>query len=169
MSRLLLTSDQHLGHKSICRFRTQFSSVEEHDDFVISNYCSIVKKHDTVYFLGDVAFTQQAIQRIKELPGHKVLILGNHDTELPTHLLQKLLGCFNKVHGITTKHHCWISHAPIHPTELRSKPNIHGHTHNTIIKDHRYANICLENTNYKPVLFTDIQQAFKQNQIFTGY
>ena len=41
-----------------------------------------------------------------------------------------------KVVAYLKEHGMWLSHAPIHPDELRGKPSVHGHCH--------YANIQLD-------------------------
>lgn len=58
MSAVYFLSDLHLGHKNICKFRTGFNSVEEHNALIKENYHKRVTKRDTVYFLGDVAFDE---------------------------------------------------------------------------------------------------------------
>lgn len=78
------TSDQHYGHKNICRFaKRPFESVEEMDEELIKNHNDTVRPEDVVWFLGDFAFDHP--KRIKtilrRLNGQKNLILGNHDKQ----------------------------------------------------------------------------------------
>jgi len=163
-----LLSDMHLGHKDIHKkFRTQFNSDEEHDQTIITNYLNTITKRDTVYFLGDIAFSDEAIEKVQKLPGYKILVLGNHDVDRGTNRAKALQACFDKICGITSKHQIWLTHAPIHPEELRGKFNIHGHVHNKTLQDYRYANVSMENINYTPVTFQEIQEAFVQEKIFT--
>ena len=57
----------------------------------------------------------------------------------------------------------WLSHAPIHPCELRGKRNIHGHVHQNHVmdehhkRDNRYINVCVENTDGAPVSLDKIR------------
>lgn len=79
------TSDQHYGHKNICKFAERpFSSVEEMNESLIQNHNSVVGHNDTVWFLGDFAFMDankmQAI--LYRLNGQKHLIYGNHDKQI---------------------------------------------------------------------------------------
>ena len=154
------------GHKNIARYRPIFNTNEEHDAFVIEQYLNIIKKRDTVYFLGDIVFDDIAVQKVAELPGYKILVLGNHDLERGGHDMKMLWDAFDRVVSLTTKKGCWLSHAPIHPDELRGKFNIHGHTHNHVIDDYRYANVCLENTNYRPVDLIDVKATMERGEIF---
>ena len=154
MSRVFITSDWHLGHKAICKYRPGFDTREQHDQVLVDNYLSIIKRRDTVYFLGDICFTEESIQVIRDLPGHKILIMGNHDAQ---HFKSVLLhDAFDEVIAMKSYKGVWLTHCPIHETELRGKYNIHGHTHSAIVPDSRYWNVCVEHTGMKPVLFQDL-------------
>jgi len=79
------TSDQHFGHKNICRFADRpFKSVEEMNEALIEEHNAVVKPSDVVWFLGDFAFMPpDATKRIlRRLNGQKNLVLGNHDKNL---------------------------------------------------------------------------------------
>lgn len=167
MSKVYVIADTHFGHRNICKYRTQFTSPKEHDDFVISNYNSIITKCDTVYFLGDIAFSKEAADRLDTMPGYKILVLGNHDTDRSSEESRYLIDKFDRVYGSLNKKGCWWTHIPIHPEELRGKFNIHGHTHNATLQDPRYVNVSLENCNYFPVDFTEIKAALAAGTIFT--
>ncbi len=162
MSKLFLTSDLHLGHRSICKYREQFKTVEEHDDIVFGNLASAVSKRDSVYFMGDVAFTFEGLNKIKTLNvKSKVLILGNHDLERGIKI-EHVSEVYDKVFALHSRRNVWFTHCPIHPDEMRDRMgNIHGHKHEGVIDDQRYFNVCLEHTEYKPVLFSQAAEQFK--------
>lgn len=85
MSNLFFTSDLHFGHKNIIKFCNRpFSSVEEMNDGLVARWNDVVKPNDTVWVLGDFAFTN--IDHIKEilerLNGNIHMVLGNHDHEI---------------------------------------------------------------------------------------
>lgn len=153
MSRPVTSSDLHLGHKGIIKYRPKFQTVEEHDDYIIAQHQKTIKPNDTWFCLGDAAFTKEALQRIKEIKcRRKVLVLGNHDIER-NFKMEDLLEVFDSVYSLK-KHEAfgskfWFSHCPMHPEEFRSRTfNIHGHTHFKEMKDRRYINVCLEHTDY---------------------
>jgi calcineurin-like phosphoesterase family protein len=149
------TSDWHLGHKDIhLKFRNNmgFTSVEDHDEFILENYAKVIKKRDIVYFHGDVAFNAKKLELVKQLPGTKILIMGNHDRDERRDFgMVELIDAFQEVHALLKKKGVWHSHAPIHESELYGLLNIHGHTHNKVIDSPLYFNACLENTNYAPI------------------
>lgn len=147
MANVLFISDLHLGHKNIIKYRPEFASIEEHDQAICDNWNSIVTKRDVVYVLGDSAFTMGGLSMIGELNGTKLLVRGNHEGKLRT---LDLLRVFDEVYGLVKYKEFWLSHAPIHPAELRGKVNIHGHVHRKTLPDSRYVNVSCEAVDYTP-------------------
>lgn len=161
MSRVFFIGDLHFGHKNITQLRPEFKSIHDHDEFIISTWNDKVKKNDLVFVLGDVAFTKEGLEKVKELQGRKILLLGNHDEED----IHRYLVFFETVKGLypykdeTGRY--WLSHAPIHVQELRGRTNIHGHSHTKYVTkatsdnedwevDDRYYNASCEIVNYEP-------------------
>lgn len=156
MSAVYFLSDLHLAHKNICKFREGFISVEEHNALIKENYHKRVTKRDTVYFLGDVAFDKESLADVKTWAGaKKILICGNHD--LDHHTMKDLVEVYDEVYALKKYKELWLSHAPIHPDELRGKVNIHGHTHYHNIADDRYVNVSMEQINYTPIELHEIR------------
>lgn len=168
-----VTSDLHLGHRNIHKFRTNFSSPEENTEVLIDGILSTVNKKDTLYVLGDVIFSESGLYAFMEVASrisNVQIILGNHCTETNARLgyVAQLDQMFStvKVHGMTKYKRkgyskAWMTHAPIHPIELRGAINIHGHTHNQIIPDVNYFNACPENNDYVPVDVEDVLAGYR--------
>ena len=81
-------SDTHWGHTNIIKYSNRpFNSVEEMNEALVKNWNERVQQHDTVYHLGDFAFTQyDALKKTaRRLNGTKHLILGNHDKAIIQH------------------------------------------------------------------------------------
>lgn len=168
MSRVFVISDLHFGHKRITDFTCELgksyragSSCTENMQNIITNWNSVVGKRDLVWVLGDIAFTQEGYDALGELSGRKKMVRGNHDDSFTT---QEWLKHFETVEGITQYKGFWLTHAPIHPNELRGKRNVHGHVHhNSIVNsytgdlDQRYVNVCCEAIGETPILFNDIR------------
>jgi calcineurin-like phosphoesterase family protein len=94
------------------------------------------------------------------------IILGNHDLErgnapsLEDYLLIPNL----EVYGMVKKYKkIWLTHAPIHPKELRGKFNVHGHVHKQSLNDKRYLNVSMEAINYKPIDLAAVYKYFSIN------
>ncbi len=128
MSQVRFIADLHLGHRSMAQHRG-FSSTEEHDEFIISQWNSVVHKRDVTYILGDVTMERtEAYPLLDQLNGFKKVVLGNHDK--PQHVRQ-LLKHVSSVSGMEKYKGMFLTHCPIHPMELehRVSRNIHGHIH----------------------------------------
>lgn len=169
-------SDTHFGHEGINNFvhhdetpLRPFASYHEADGIMCENWCKVVKPNDTVYHLGDVAFTKHSLMVIGLLPGKKRLIRGNHDN-YHTGLYLKV---FDEVYGTKQREGFWLTHAPMHEAcvmEDRVKLNIHGHLHRNFVRptdevdvldgihEHeKYFNACVENTNFTPISLDEIK------------
>lgn len=146
-------SDPHLGHKNIAKFRSFVDSTEDNTAQFVDQWKKTIKKdHCVVYLLGDVAFSYETLDLLKDLKGRKILIKGNHDDYVTTKAQTEV---FEEVYGLLKYKKTWLSHAPIHPAEMRGCiGNVHGHVHNaTIMKskmfrgdcvDKRYFNACVD-------------------------
>lgn len=80
---IYLISDEHFSHKNIISLCDRpFSSVEEMNDTLISNFNLVVNDNDFIIHLGDICMgnVQESLKYIKQLNGAKhILITGNHD------------------------------------------------------------------------------------------
>jgi len=167
VSRTYLMSDLHLGHKNICKYRPEYSTPEEHNHTIIDNLFQPLGKRDTIYLLGDVCFSKQwawIYEKLVKSVNSVHLVIGNHcSTGLERQEILK--GAINsgvKLHSLVSYKGCWLVHPPIHPSELRGKYCIHGHMHREVIPDSRYANVCVEHTNWSPVLFVDVKDKLEK-------
>lgn len=156
MSQVLFNSDLHLGHANVIRFHDNYrgkcmgvDTIEQHDEKIYDLWNDNVRKRDVIYILGDVGFT---LSRIKTLPGTKKLLMGNHDQRSASEYLE----VFDDIIGPVKYKRHWLSHFPIHESELWDRPVIHGHTHSTGVEDKMYVNVCVEMTGGKPVSYQDI-------------
>ena|SRR3990167_956922 len=81
--KIYFISDLHLGHNLMTQPRTDGTTFRKqgHEERILKAWSHIVKPTDHVYMLGDIAMTKVSywFSRIKELPGTKHLVCGNHD------------------------------------------------------------------------------------------
>jgi calcineurin-like phosphoesterase family protein len=76
-------SDLHFGHKNCLAFDNRpFTTIEEHDEYIISSWNDTVGVDDDVYILGDISWynSTKTIEIFSKLNGRLHLIKGNHDT-----------------------------------------------------------------------------------------
>ena len=168
MSKVYLIGDTHWGHKSICKYRPQFSSPEEHDNVLFENIMSTIGKRDVLWLLGDICFDTDKFHYLKQLNEYcqKVnFIIGNHDTQNKDR--QRVLGMAMlegiPLHSLVSYKGTWLSHHPVHPYESRGKVNLHGHVHSATIEQSGYFNCSAENLGFFPREFGEIKKACLEN------
>ena len=158
MTKLWVSSDLHLGHKNVLKFRgDEFGCQQEHDEVIFDRLATSVGKRDSLYLLGDVAFTSEWLLRIASIKcAKKTLILGNHDTDQKVSF-DDLTFAYDSIHSLHSRRNMWFSHCPIHESQFRGKVlNIHGHVHKKTLEDNRYFNACVDVNDYRPVTFEHI-------------
>ena len=178
MPAVFLISDTHFGHAGVCRFVRSdgvtklrpWDNPDEMDEFMVEAWNERVRPTDKVYHLGDVVINRKSLGIMRRLNGDKVLIRGNHDifrdTDYREHFRE--LRAYHVMNGMI------LSHIPIHSESLgRFGVNIHGHLHAnrvmlpgfngkiTDIVDVRYHCVCVEQTDFAPILFEDVVKRIK--------
>jgi calcineurin-like phosphoesterase family protein len=172
MPAVFLTSDTHFGHAGVCKFTRDdgvtklrpWTDPDEMDEEMVRRWNERVRPNDKVYHLGDVVINRRALKTLSRLNGDKVLIRGNHDIFPDTEYREyfRELRAYHVMNGMI------LSHIPIHTSSLgRFGVNIHGHLHaNRVMTtdlfsdettvDTRYHCVCVEQTDYTPILFEDV-------------
>jgi calcineurin-like phosphoesterase family protein len=188
-------SDHHLGHTNSWEKFTlsdgsplrPFTSTEEMNETMIERHNAKVKEQDTVYFLGDVVINKKYLELVKRMNGRKILVRGNHDIFKDEDYRE--VG-FEQIHGVRVFVDKFIlSHIPLHPdcVSERFRVNVHGHLHANEIKmpwgvnadrneiiyadfpDPRYLCVCVEQTDFTPLHFDEVEERIQQRWEDTGY
>ena len=170
MPAVFLVSDTHFGHAGVCRFLRDdgtklrpWDNPDEMDEEMIKRWNETVRPNDKVYHLGDVVINRKALKTLDRLNGDKVLIKGNHDI----FRLEEYTKYFRDIRGYHVMNGMILSHIPVHEASLgRFGTNIHGHLHaNRVLRsdvkgvdfiDNRYYCVCVEQTDFAPILFEDV-------------
>ena len=156
-------SDTHFRDPNCIKFR-EFSSLRLMESKILSNCHKLIRKQDTVYILGDLGSSKEALSLLQAVGGYKKFVWGNHDTmPLPLyldHFPDAQFRMWYKIKNVI------LSHVPVHPQELEYKGtfphscppryNIHGHVHRFSIEDDRYFNASVDINNWGPVRLEDI-------------
>ena len=168
MSHVYVTSDWHIGHTGIHeKFRTQFVSERDHDDYILSRARQMVTKRDVLIVVGDATWTLDGLQKIKdaEFPCRMILVAGNHDTLDASEYLE----VFTDVVGVYAYKKYWITHMPVHRQELYGRSNIHGHCHRggpwEVNKEKEYFNAILEFNDYAPVNMQEVGNTIVRRRV----
>jgi calcineurin-like phosphoesterase family protein len=179
MPAVFLTSDTHFGHAGVCRFTEAdgitkirpWTDPDEMDEEMIKRWNDTVRPNDKVYHLGDVVINRRSLKTLHRLNGDKVLIRGNHDIFRDDEYREyfRELRAYHVMNGMI------LSHIPVHEASLgRFGTNIHGHLHTNRVKqargvdartgavlysdenDVRYHCVCVEQTDFAPILFEEV-------------
>jgi calcineurin-like phosphoesterase family protein len=146
-------SDLHLGHEPILKFcRPWFKTIDEHDQYIIDQINKTCTSQDYLWLLGDVAFSRNALMKLKDVKVPMALIGGNHDT-LPA---DTYLRVFQQVRGVAQMGKVLFTHIPMHPEQMRWEYNIHGHLHTYHVGDARYINVSCEPLEFTPKRISEL-------------
>ena len=192
MPAVFLVSDTHFGHAGVCRFTRNdgvtklrpWNNPDEMDEFMVRAWNERVKPTDKVYHLGDVVINRRSLPIMRRLNGDKVLIRGNHDIFKD----EDYAPYFRSLRGYHVMNGMILSHIPVHPESLgRFGVNIHGHLHANRVKkirgvnaktgellytdeiDPRYHCVCVEQTDYAPMLFEDVVKRIRAEGSEIGF
>ena len=192
MPAVFLTSDTHFGHKNICKFTNSDGSpvrpwddADEMDEDMVKRWNETVGPKDKVYHLGDVVINRKSLSILDRLNGDKVLIKGNHDI----FKLSDYVKYFRDIRAYHVMNGMILSHIPVSKDSIaRFGTNIHGHTHGnrvmmdkvsstlyvqeptvTKVIDPDYFCVCVEQTDFRPILFEDVIQRIKDQGGQVGF
>lgn len=186
-----LVSDTHFGHAGVCRFLRDdgtklrpWDDPAEMDEAMVKLWNERVRPNDKVYHLGDVVINRRALTTLSRLNGDKVLIRGNHDIFRDTEYGEyfRELRAYHVMNGMI------LSHIPVHEASLgRFGTNIHGHLHANRVRrargvdartgeilygsdiDTRYHCVCVEQTDFAPILFEDVLTRIQEEGGTVGF
>ena len=186
MPNVFLVSDTHFGHAGVCRFTRNdgvtklrpWDNADEMDEEMVRRWNDRVRPNDKVYHLGDVVMSRKSLSIMDRLNGDKVLIRGNHDIFKD----EDYAPYFRSLRGYHVMNGMILSHIPVHPESLgRFGVNIHGHTHaNRVMRDLavcgrdnvidvRYHCVCVEQTDFAPILFEDVIERIRAEGGVIGF
>lgn len=154
--RVWIWSDLHLFHKNIITYENRpFENPEQMNQFLYEQ-AQCVPPDDIVLMLGDISMGnfQPTLKWVKEIPGQKYLILGNHDVDRTEKLnklsdfpYQGISDCFLLPYHLSD---LLLTHYPFSQEDLPSHSiNIHGHTHSVQFSGN-FINVSVENHHYRP-------------------
>jgi len=148
-----------------------WDDVDVMDTDMIMRWNKVVGTNDKVIHVGDAVINRKSLAIFNQLNGRKELIMGNHDIFDHTDYLKH----FKRLHGSYKLGDLWITHIPVHVDSIPrwAKALVHGHIHANLVMrtdrynqeviDSRYANVCVEHTDYTPIALDDLHKRIDQN------
>jgi calcineurin-like phosphoesterase family protein len=185
MPAVFLVSDTHFGHAGVCHFLQNdgvtklrpWDNPDDMDEEMIRRWNETVRPKDKVYHLGDVVINRRHLKTLGRLNGDKILIKGNHDI----FKLEDYTPYFRDIRSYHVMNGMILSHIPVHESNLyRFGTNIHGHTHSNRVTmldtylskpviDPRYQCVCVEQTDFRPILFEDVIKRIEKEGGTVGF
>ena len=158
-----ITTDSHWNHDNIIMYENR---PPDYGKRIFDNWKAVVAPTDTVIHLGDVIFKRRFELRgmLAQLPGIKILTVGNHDKRTGTNDWFLRQG-FNYVCHSHSYKNILFSHKPLDLAEYPGMEyNVHGHFHrNSHSADgypyydaSRHICVSVEELDYKMVRLCDL-------------
>jgi calcineurin-like phosphoesterase family protein len=187
MPKTWVVADWHLGHQNILRYCNRpWTDVTKMDRDIVRLHNSVVGKDDVTYVLGDVTLKSSVnltwlTKLVHGMNGKKILIFGNHDgvgIRWDQYLAAGFQSCHSyleipqtaptPVRGTLLTKPIALCHNPAWAQD-KSKLWVCGHLHQLAFKaPSNIAIVCVELTDYKPVLLSDIVDGYRPGEKSTS-
>ena len=159
-------SDTHFGHeKLVSKYQVRPADFPER---ILSSWKRLVGPEDLVIHLGDLIVGKEAdwISLLKELPGRKVLVTGNHDKRNCSWYMDNGFDfCCTSFVLYKFGLKILFSHIPVLDGDFDL--NVHGHLHNgrhrEITTGRKHFLVSLEDLGYHPLRLKFIVELWKKN------
>lgn len=156
-------SDLHLGHDfSIGVFSRPFDSARSADKAMHRAWSGCAAEGDTTLCLGDVTvdgcLNAHHVVRWRQVPGSKVLVLGNHDVDPINEV--KLLDIRRTTLALAAPGDppLLLTHVPLIQVP-HGAVNVHGHIHDKPAPTpNRHINVSVEQLGYTPANLKDVRR-----------
>jgi len=156
-------ADEHYDHDNMLIYQDNpFEDITDKNETMISNHNSIVKSNDTTVHAGDFCWAknyQGAQKFISRLNGNHIFLKGSHDKWLQRN---KSIQIWEKQFG--KKVYLVVCHYAMH-SWARSHYNswhLYGHSHHDLNLSGKRHCISVENTNYFPISFEEIEEIMEK-------
>lgn len=163
---IFFTADSHFGHENIIEYCNRpFRSLGDMENTIISKYRQVVTPEDTVYFLGDLTIKGSQHRAhldwiLEQLPGTKILILGNHDRFNPFIYVD---AGFQSVHTALDIGEFILVHDPAACLVDKNRRWLCGHIH-TLFKMSKFGNVLnvgVDQWDFFPISLNTVRGEFE--------
>ena len=183
-SNIYFTSDTHFGHDDIIKFcHRPFKDVEEMNSELIRRWNEKVGPDDTIFHLGDFAFGGSDIWNniLKQLNGHKILIIGNHDIK---NLREGYMQYFDYVgpqlllnieeRSVYLNHYPFLCYGGSWRSPKNAVYQLFGHVHSgptssgldteRLVSLFKYQyDVGVDNNNFTPISWSEVKNKIQEN------
>lgn len=166
MRKIYFTGCTHFGHSKIIGYCNRpFNTLQEMDDELVHNWNITVDKNDLVYLLGDFAWRNWQ-QYAERLNGIIYLIKGNHDKRSNKFYLEHC-----KFRSVSTLSDIKINNKPLtlchYGMRVWNKSHfnawhLYSHSHGRLPSMGKSWDVGVDNNNYKPISFEQVEEIMKK-------
>jgi calcineurin-like phosphoesterase family protein len=166
------TADHHFGHEKIIHHCSRpFESVPEMDSEMVRRWNVVVSTKDSVFILGDFFWksnTEYCESILKQLNGHKYLLLGSHDDFLNKVALRKYFVFIKKYHEYKNGDiRAVLFHNPLFSWDGMGHGVYHffGHVHEKYLHingNKQTYNVGVDLSSFAPLSITEILKTVNQ-------
>lgn len=160
--KIWFSADLHLGHHNIIKYCNRpFSTSQEMDKKIISNFQSVIKKGDLLYLLGDLSWsTYKFSEFMEQMPTKEFhVVWGNHDkhnrrARLPWRSENELSALTIEGQYVVLCHYAlrtWNGKG-------RGAFQLYGHSHGTLPGEGRQMDVGVDTNNFFPYSWDDIKE-----------
>jgi calcineurin-like phosphoesterase family protein len=160
---IFVTADHHFSHENIIDYcHRPYNRVGQMNYDMIKRYRSVVNTEDTVYFIGDLSIVgpnhRMHLQHlIEQMPGTKILILGNHDKHNPFTYVE--MG-FQSVHTSLKVEEFNLVHDPAICQMDTTAKWLVGHIHCLFRKINNVLNVGVDVHGFYPITLEEVRREF---------
>lgn len=187
--KLYFASDAHFGHSNVIKFDNRpYDDIREMDEAIITNWNSVVKPNDIVFYAGDMCMRSPNYLKpiVDRLNGDIYVALGNHDRRRELEKLNrfKIIRDRLEINVLDNDgkegrnyQHIVIDHYPLLVWNKHHRGSwlLHGHCHQSLkgtsIGDVYYTrkveDIGLNGWNYTPPSYDQIKSVMNSRVIAT--
>lgn len=160
------TADEHYGHRNIITYCNRpFPDVEEMDEEIIKRHNTLVKQKDTVVHGGDFSLLNSAedVYRkyINRLNGKHIFMVGSHDRWLKGNVRAKHIW-EKKIQDqyVVVCHYAM----KVWPRSHYGAWQLYGHSHGKLLPQDRQWDIGVDNNDFYPVSFDEINEIMRKKE-----
>ena len=167
MSDVWFTADFHIDHYNIMKYcNRQFQSVKQMNEKILDEFNKYVKSDDKVYFLGDLAFGDEAFEEtLIKMNGDITFIRGNHDFNY-TSIIRKYCKEVYDLRIINVNgRKIVLCHYPLRSWDGQRHYSwqLHGHCHGTLNPLPYQYDVGVDKNNMKPVSLKQLNKIMNWN------
>lgn len=158
---IFFSADHHIGHSAIRKYcDRQFQTAEEMNEHLVQRFNALVKPNDTVYYLGDLAWSNQHAEWFFDNVKCQnfIFVFGNHDRKCRSVIEARSKTVHDILEIDVGKAHLVLCHYAMRTWNRSSHGSwqLHGHSHGQLPPNGCQMDVGVDPNGYAPVSFEQV-------------